>query len=104
MGPAARSHGPLTSTIAAEKITNSGTRRRLVEIVSHLVKLRPGQTSAELSVLIHGKIDRHSMAKRLADAKTERRVMNSSIRKCSVTGHAALTWVAYDEGAPGWTS
>lgn len=65
--PAAHSFDPVTSYEAEAEVTRSGQRSTNARRVLELVKDHPGLCSKELATLCY--LDRHEVARRLADLK-----------------------------------
>lgn len=88
--PNARRDGPLSSHLAGEESTLSGSRRSQAEQVMEIVRAAPGNTSAELAE--DAFMDRYAVARRLPDLEHEERVHRGESRLCSVSGRLAVTW------------
>lgn len=88
--PAARTNDPITSHLAADKVTRSGTRHNNILAVIDAVCAHPGLTSAELTA--HTPLERHEVARRLPEAVRANAVVKGDKRECAVTGNLALTW------------
>jgi len=88
--PAARTNDPITSHVAAEKVTGSGLRHTNMLAVIDAVRAHPGLTSAELAQ--YTQIERHEVARRLPEAARAHAVVKGDKRQCSLTGNLALTW------------
>lgn len=88
--PAAATADPVTSKLSSAEITGSGQRQAQTEDAANLVKLTPGLTSLELARR-WGR-DRHSLAKRLSDARRLGWVAQGPARTCAVSGRMAVVW------------
>jgi hypothetical protein len=91
---AARNSDPITSHMAADDVTVTGKRQSHIRILSEVVANNPGMTSAEIAFMIsdkHPDINRHEVARRLADAKgcTLRQGVS---RKCRQSRRMCITW------------
>ena len=87
---ASKRNDPISSYEAEEIITLSGARDRQIDLVLSCVRRIPGRTSKELA-LIYG-IDRHMVARRLADLKHKDKAFQGHIRECGVSGIKSVTW------------
>ncbi|HBA34860.1 MAG TPA: hypothetical protein DCZ12_12065 [Gammaproteobacteria bacterium] len=107
--PAARSGDPASSHAAADAVTGSGRRQTHIEVLEkYLAFFGAGLTSAELAnrlVDSNPELNRHEVARRLADGKglsfenvpagddlfaDGEPVRN--MRRCAVTGRSCLVW------------
>lgn len=88
--PIARASDPLSSHLAAEAITASGTRFSQQEDAADAVSRHPGHTSQELAELTG--LDRYMLARRLPECETAGRVRKGPMRTCTVTGRKAHEW------------
>jgi len=91
---AARNTDPITSHMAADDVTVSGKRQTHVRILSEIVANNPGMTSAEIAFMVsdkHPDLNRHEVARRLADGKgcTLRQGVS---RKCRRSNRMCITW------------
>jgi hypothetical protein len=86
--PAARNTDPITSHLAAEHVTKTGTRQNHVETVIRTVRSNPGLTSFELAA--HCGLERHEVA-RTTDAETAGAIHKGSIKR-QANGRSAVTW------------
>lgn len=87
----ARCTDPVTSSIAADKITRSGVRgRQAAQVLDALRAYGLPVTSAELAVLAD--LDRYMVARRLPDLERQGHVTRMDYDTCSVTGHKAVLW------------
>lgn len=89
--PAARATDPLTSHLAADEITASGTRQRHVEIVIAAVRANKGLTSLELADVCG--LERHEVARRTSDAETAGAIRKGPVKR-QANGRSAVTWEA----------
>lgn len=87
----ARRGDPVTSHLAAEKITRSGRRAIQRQAVLALVQKYPGCTSLELAR--HSGMDRYICARRLPELESAGAVRKSGQKVCSVGQRPAVTWV-----------
>lgn len=85
--PAARNSDPISSHLAAARVTSNGSRAHQRNQASRAVQLFPGYTSQELCTLTH--LDRYMLARRLPECST---VTKGAMRACSITGRLAVTW------------
>jgi len=87
----ARRRDPVTSHIAAEKITDSGKRQSQSDRVYAALKDHDGATSAEIGVIVG---DRHMAARRLPDPSNIHRIRQdrNRMRICKQTGSLSVTW------------
>lgn len=88
--PAARATDPVTSHLAADAHTRSGTRARQQEQAADAVARYPGHTSQELAQLTG--LDRYMLARRLPECVTAGAVFKGTNQRCSVSGRLAMTW------------
>lgn len=88
--PIARASDPLSSHLAAEHVTKTGTRSDQQNKAAEAVKQFPGLTSFELAMRTG--IDRYTLARRLPECETAGRVRKGEIRACRVTGRKAHVW------------
>jgi len=88
--PAAKTKDPLPSYIAEEKITLSGARDRQIDLVLSCIRRSSGKTSKELALIFE--LDRHMVARRLADLKNRDKAFQGHIRECGVSGIKSVTW------------
>jgi len=88
--PAARTNDPITSHLAAEKVTSSGKRHTNMLAVIDAVCMHPGLTSAELAQ--YTPLDRYEVARRLPEAERTHAVVKGEKRQCTMTGNTATTW------------
>lgn len=88
--PAARSTDPETSHEAARRVTESGVRQGHAERVLAAVRAHPGMTSRELAGPTG--LERHEVARRLADLANAGLVEQQDARPCSVGRGRAVTW------------
>jgi len=91
---AARSTDPETSHMAAEEVTKSGKRETHIKILTDVVNDNPGMTSKEIAFMLQDKypeLDRHEVARRLADAKGCS-LQQGTVRKCRLAKRMCVTW------------
>ncbi len=105
--PVARRTDPITSHLAAKKITTDGTRASQQAAVHSWVRTYPGHTAQELAELClgnGGSLDRYVFGRRLSEIacdhlrngeKVAPLVKRGPKRICMVTGQTALTWWPY---------
>jgi len=93
----ARRTDPLSSKLAAQQITASGTRKIQCEAVLDAVKQYPFHTSREIAQILD--IDRYVPSRRLPDLEKQGLVCRCQMRKCKVGGKISLTWCATAQGA-----
>jgi CRP-like cAMP-binding protein len=84
-----RATDPVTSRIAAEKVTR-GTAQSNRAILLAAVEANPGRTAVELAHLTG--VDRHEASRRLPDLRRAGLVRNGPERACSVSGNFMGTW------------
>ncbi|GLQ96447.1 hypothetical protein [Dyella mobilis] len=87
--PAARATDPVSSHIAAERVTTSGVRQTQLERIVAAIYAYPGRTAgelAELTGLTHVQIDR-----RTGDMRLSAKVVFGAIRQCRVLGSQMQT-------------
>lgn len=92
--PAARRYDPETSHMAAAEVTRSGKRHTHIRMLADVLEIHSGRTSAELAVIVaakHPELDRHEVARRLADGKGVV-FMQGPKRLCSKTNRMCVTW------------
>lgn len=87
--PIAKNIDPDTSHLAADEITESGQRKRQLDIAVDLVGANPGMTRAELAK--ESGLCKFMIARRLSDAKGLL-VRQGAKRKCSVDNRMVVTW------------
>ncbi len=93
--PIARKKDPVTSHLAAEKVTGSGKRATQQAAVLEAVELMPGCTARELGDLIESDsiIGGAGIAhRRLSELEKANLVRKGVKRKCSCTDILAVTW------------
>ena len=88
--PAARRTDPDTSREAANEITESGARGRMVRLAVRLVAQYPGRTSNELDRLAERPDG--AIRKRLNDGRRLGLLRVGVERECTVTGRRCQTW------------
>lgn len=88
--PAARNSDPVTSHLAAEHVTKTGTRAHQQAQCAAAVRQFPGHTSFELAMLTD--LERYMLGRRLSECETAGTVKRGEPKKCTVTGRLALTW------------
>lgn len=96
--PLARTHDPLSSYEAAERVTKSGVRAQNKREVLKAVIAHPGCTSRELTA--HCPLGRYEIAQRLPDLRDkDHAVYNPKDkggieikRQCTVGRGSAITW------------
>ncbi len=96
--PIARTTDPETSHVAAENITNSGTRARHAAKILAAIVANPGSTCGELAELTG--LHRSAVSKRLPDLNKAARIFTtgaSGARVCKVQKTRQLVW--YTTGA-----
>lgn len=90
-----------SSHAAAAQVELSGLAHDHRMLTLELVKRHPGSTSAELSQLSAGMLNRHQTARRLPELVENGQVMNPkdptlsrgiTHKVCDVTGRACLRW------------
>ena len=85
-----RSSDPETSRSAARDVESRGAARRQRELCLAAVRLKPGQTAAEIAVAVGP--ERHAPSRRLPELRAAGLVVNGEARRCAVVGSASLTW------------
>jgi hypothetical protein len=91
---AARNSDPIGSHMAADDVTASGKRQSHIRILSEIVANNPGMTSAEIAFMVsdkHPDLNRHEVARRLADGKGGALRQGVS-RKCRQSNRMCITW------------
>ena len=90
--PLFRTTDPVTSSLAAEKLTRGGKRDSQKQQVLDYLRQHPGRwTSAEIAK--YGHMERHMAARRLPDLEEDKLVQRCGTKyACSITGHAAVIW------------
>ena len=87
---ASKTKDPITSYMAEEDVTLSGARDRQIDLVLSCVRRSAGKTSKELALIFS--LDRHMVARRLADLKHKDKAFQGHIRECGVSGIKSVTW------------
>lgn len=93
--PIARNADPISSHLAAREITESGVRGNQAQVAFSAVQRHPGLTSFELSN--HCWLDRYQAARRLPELQESGLVEKAMIRRCTVSGRPAVTWVVLEK-------
>lgn len=91
---AARNSDPISSHMAADEVTTTGKRQTHIRILSEIVANNPGMTSAEIAFMVsdkHPDLNRHEVARRLADGKGGALRQGVS-RKCRRSNRMCITW------------
>jgi hypothetical protein len=86
----ARSTDPISSTLAAEELIESGRQHTQQNDVYRAVREHPGMTSRELAQAMGG--DRYTYARRLPEIECKRLVRKGTIRRCRIGRRPAVTW------------
>jgi hypothetical protein len=92
--PIARATDPSTSHEAAEELTSSGERQRMMAVTLDGLRLHPGLTAKELEERL-GFSD-GAVRKRLNDLRHAGHATNGLDRVCSLTGKKAQTWFSVE--------
>ncbi len=97
----ARRTDPMSSLVAAEEAMMSGRRDTQARDVLRAVIRYPHKTSRELASVTG--MDRYIVARRLPELEKDGLVMKEGnaagpvLRKCTVSGRPAVTWIAVTE-------
>lgn len=87
--PHSRNADPLSSHLAGDELTASGSRAKQIDFVVGLVKGNQGKTSRELADISGA--DRYMIARRLPEAEGIH-LKKGDMRTCSIAGRKAVTW------------
>lgn len=86
----ARNTDPSTSHAAADYVERTGIASTQRTKVMRALRQHPGTTSAELAAVAG--LDRYIVARRLPELSERGLAEKALIRRCTVSGIAAVTW------------
>jgi len=93
--PNYRKSDPLSSMLAGDEVTESGTRQNQCDAVFDAVQKMPRATARELAEAFN--LDRYAVSRRLADLCHQGLVRKSSSRKCDIGKRLSCTWAEIDK-------
>ena len=96
--PAYRKTDPVTSRIASDRVTRSGTRQTQANAVLDAVRRFPGSTAVELSKAAG--IERYAVSRRLPELERNGFIVRGPARMCAIRHAMMVTWTTRTAIAP----